>query len=556
MQRRQTKLNLVTFLSLCLLLTFFLVISLPGASSRTVVVGGTMSMSAHVRMVETFTIAGLDPAQLTSNSRVTYNAPVYRSDSVSGFSQTISGFGITASPEPASTTGPLTDTFGNQYNRYEWSLAGYAQNSFVITATTEFDITTTGSPVPESFDDPYPVSSSGMDTYLARTNMAQSDNAQIVSTAQSVVSGVTMEAAAVENIMDYVKTHVSSDTNPSPDAVSTLATGSGMCTNRANLALALLRAAGIPARFVNGLVCDRSYTVDFISPEGQGKMEAGWHAQELHTWIEVYYPQKGAWAGYDPYLNFGFVDQRHMKSGIALDSDVVGKNTGGLGNLLEVYSLNNGVSASNTMSLSLSQVSDSGSYSFRSLLEAPGGTGMYVLGRDMVNSPTATPTATPTRTPAPSVTPSPTATPAPAPAANATTTPTPSPEASEINRDMNMTGETGNCLYNCSGTVTDAATYATLAGATITFDGQPFHADAQGAFTIAAANGTHILIVNAPGHGNASLTLTVAGADVAQNLRLSAVADSSTGKQQSPGFEIITALTGLFIIALYRHGRT
>jgi hypothetical protein len=126
-----------------------------------------------------------------------------------------------------------------------------------------------------------------------------------------------------------------------------------------------------------------------------------------------------------------------------------------------------------------------------------------------------------------------------------------------VDNDTDLTDVTGKYAYNISGSVVDAVNLATLNGATLTLDGQPFHADAQGAFTISAANGTHMITVSAPGYGNVSLTLTVAGADVVQNLRLSRVTGtSSTGNPQSPGFEIITALTGLFIIALYRHGRT
>lgn len=93
--------------------------------------------------------------------------------------------------------------------------------------------------------------------------------------------------------------------------------------------------------------------------------------------------------------------------------------------------------------------------------------------------------------------------------------------------------------------------------ATLTFDGQPFKAETQGAFTIAAANGTHTLAVTAPGYGSASLTMLVAGADVIQNVRLSQVTGNGTAKPSgtTPGFELITALAGLLIIALYRHGR-
>ena len=93
------------------------------------------------------------------------------------------------------------------------------------------------------------------------------------------------------------------------------------------------------------------------------------------------------------------------------------------------------------------------------------------------------------------------------------------------------------------------------AGAVILLDGQPILLDAGGAFSIPAINGTHLLTVSAPGYGNATVTLTVAGTDVVQNVRLSQVAGGSTAKPMSPGFELFAALTGLLIIALYRHGR-
>jgi hypothetical protein len=117
------------------------------------------------------------------------------------------------------------------------------------------------------------------------------------------------------------------------------------------------------------------------------------------------------------------------------------------------------------------------------------------------------------------------------------------------------TGTADNATYNISGSVIDALNKATLNGAILTIDGQPFQADASGAFTIAAANGTHMLTVSVPGYGNVSLTLTIAGADVVQNVQMSQAAGNSTAKPQTPGFEIITALAGLLIIALYRHGR-
>jgi transglutaminase-like putative cysteine protease len=552
---------IISFLSLAILSLALLFYTMPGADSRTIVLGGAVTANEHVRLTNTITITGLNPALITDTNFVTVNVPAYSSGSVSGFSQTISGFGITASPTPASISVPLTDEFGNSYYHYVWSLTGYTQSDLIITITTDFDCAATGNPVPENFSDPYPVSSSGMAQFLQSTAMAQSDNGQILSKAQSLVAGTATEAAAVENIMDFVKVHESTANNYA-DAVHTLSIGASNCTNRANLALALLRAAGIPARLVSGIVSDGPYSVDFIAPEGAGHMDTGWYSQESHVWVEVYYPQKGAWTGYDPYLNFGFVDQRHVRAGVAVDSDDALKPTTGLGNRIDVNLPAGALTEPKPRyDIVFSQIADSGSYTFRSLKESPGGTDYYVLGRDMVNAPTPTPSPTPAPTPQPTpvpcVTPAANATitPTPAPAVNVTITPSPTASGDQVRNDTGLTDETGIYTYNISGSVVDALNRATLNGVTLTLDGQPFQADVSGAFTIAAANGTHMLTISAPGYGNVSLTLTVAGGDVVQNVRLSQAAGSGTAKPQTPGFEIMTALAGLLIIALYRHGR-
>jgi hypothetical protein len=122
---------------------------------------------------------------------------------------------------------------------------------------------------------------------------------------------------------------------------------------------------------------------------------------------------------------------------------------------------------------------------------------------------------------------------------------------------MNASEGSANGLYNISGSVVDAFSMAALNGATLTFDGQSSRTDASGAFTIAATNGTHVLTVSVPDYGSASYTLTVAGADIIQNIRLSHEAGNGQAKPSgtTPGFELITALAGLLIITLYRYGR-
>ena len=62
----------------------------------------------------------------------------------------------------------------------------------------------------------------------------------------------------------------------------------------------------------------------------------GW-GNELHVWVEIYYPQKGTWVPYDPGLNKGFVDTRHVMSGTALDTNVENPATGGALYFIHLY---------------------------------------------------------------------------------------------------------------------------------------------------------------------------------------------------------------------------
>ena len=70
------------------------------------------------------------------------------------------------------------------------------------------------------------------------------------------------------------------------NAVDALAAGSGVCQDYAHLALVLLRAADIPARYVSGYFHP-------VSDAARGATVVG----QSHAWIEAYV---GSWWGYDP----------------------------------------------------------------------------------------------------------------------------------------------------------------------------------------------------------------------------------------------------------------
>ncbi len=432
-------------------------------------VDGQVSSQGHATITDTITITNL--VNLPQDAYVTFNSPVYGSFADDGFSQSVAWQSPAVSPAPASATDMHDSSGGIHYTQYKWLLSDLQGSMFTATITTSFDYTVTADPRPYAFTDTF--TSPG-----------------------GVTAGATTEAEAVDLIMNHVRLN-----DP------------GNCVSRANLMMSLLQSASIQARIVHGLTVDTPpiTTPEFIYDNAIYQLQITW-PKELHVWVEVYYPAEGKWVSYDPGMNKGFVDQRHIASGTspATDSELY---------LVHVYA-----NADNNRNLHTTidyqGVSDSGSYTFRYLDPAPSGLNIRdsPIGRDMLNHPIATPTPPPdpTATPTPSPTPSPSPTPVPVsnvtvtpvPCPTASITPTPVPSHPAIGADLNVT--TGDDRYFVSGTIIDAATGALLKTVNITLDGQPVTINATGAFAIEVLEGAHSISVSAPGYDTIKLDVVVA----------------------------------------------
>jgi hypothetical protein len=98
----------------------------------------------------------------------------------------------------------------------------------------------------------------------------------------------------VARVVDFVSRGITldeQDTGPQ-DGVSVLRRGRGRCSGRANLAVGLLRAVGIPARVVHGLV-------------------AGVSGARWHRWGEAWLGEAG-WIPFDPGVAVGIVSVRYV----------------------------------------------------------------------------------------------------------------------------------------------------------------------------------------------------------------------------------------------------
>lgn len=228
-------------------------------------------------------------------------------------SQKIINMNIKFKPEPENVE-DKQDTFGNHFKIVKWSNVSQNINvklSFQVDLRTDVKAMESKSPYPlEKIPENEKV-------FLKPTPKVQSDSEIIKNISKNLVKDARSEYEAVTKILNYVVDIVKYTYNPPQyDAIYTLNTKSGNCQNYAHLAIALLRAAGIPARIVGGIslkeplkipVSNNQYVVQSL---GQGG----------HAWIEVYFPDLG-WLSYDPQQSKQFTSTRHIKQTHGLDSD-------------------------------------------------------------------------------------------------------------------------------------------------------------------------------------------------------------------------------------------
>ncbi|MBN2415994.1 T9SS type A sorting domain-containing protein [bacterium] len=222
------------------------------------------------------------------------------------FSQSIRSHTITYSVAPVRTTA-LKDNHGNEYMKIEWESP---IDSVTVISETELTVSTSYGRFISSAT--YPIESAlipdSIQQYLLPNGFCQSDASEIVDLADSLVSNSASEADAVITIVNWVRYNMRwICTCDMPfiysDALNTLYFGGGNCVNFCNLALALLRAAGIPAR------------------EAVGSMIHDWTSYAGHIWVEAYYPDQGwiqfetsYWMPNEGPLPNTFLLPRHIKT--------------------------------------------------------------------------------------------------------------------------------------------------------------------------------------------------------------------------------------------------
>lgn len=175
---------------------------------------------------------------------------------------------------------------------------------------------------------PYPVPTdliaSSAGPYLSPEKDRQSGDPSIVRLAKGLAQGSRFAHEAANSILSWIADNLVFDTSvtiPS-DAVSALKYKKAYCVGYSNLAVAMLRAAGIPARIAHGYL-PPGYEWGFSKEYWGVKVNDG----GFHAYLEIFYPDIG-WVFSDAEHSHHFVDPFHII--LRLDGrDMPGAYTGG-----------------------------------------------------------------------------------------------------------------------------------------------------------------------------------------------------------------------------------
>ena len=142
--------------------------------------------------------------------------------------------------------------------------------------------------------------------YLKSSILVESDNPAIVAKAKEIAGSETDAYAAAKKVVAWVGRSMRKDYGASADrATDVLRTLRGDCTEHSLLSIALLRALGIPARRVDGVV--------YVNQDGVP-------ALYWHEWVEAWV---GTWTQLDPTFGQPVADATHLTLGEESSAEIM-----------------------------------------------------------------------------------------------------------------------------------------------------------------------------------------------------------------------------------------
>ncbi len=148
--------------------------------------------------------------------------------------------------------------------------------------------------------------------YMSPSETVDSDHPSIIAKANELAKGNDDLYFLVHNVADWVEHNIQYDLSTVTADVTqksswVLENRQGVCDELTNLFIGILRALGIPARFVSGV----SYTNSELFAEKWGP----------HGWAEVWFGPDIGWIPWDvTYGEFGYIDPTHIKLKTSIDA--------------------------------------------------------------------------------------------------------------------------------------------------------------------------------------------------------------------------------------------
>ena len=249
------------------------------------------------------------PADATRSVTLSYVVPQgFESPT---FRQTVGAVDLHSRPE-AETRRRETDENGNRVLELHWSSPGQpvvAELSFKVQTAVRLDGLVTDAPFPPA---PLP---EAVRRYLQFTEQIPAEDPEVAALSRKLTDGARTQFDAVQQVLTWLLDHLRYVLTPeATDALYSLRTGKGNCQNYSHLAAALMRAAGIPVRIVNGYTLKKPYDIQIGGEILTMKM-----AQGRHSWIEVFFPDLG-WVPFDPQGSELFVSNRFLRVEVGIDN--------------------------------------------------------------------------------------------------------------------------------------------------------------------------------------------------------------------------------------------
>jgi transglutaminase-like putative cysteine protease len=195
----------------------------------------------------------------------------------------------------------ITDELGNRYAEFDLS---NMEPGATVQIQLKYHVT-----VHEPTYDLSDCSGDMPDEFIQAELHIESNNVQIVKLSQELSEGKNTVCEQVRAFYDYLGNHLVYSYNGADwGAQAALGEMGADCTEYASLMIALSRAAGIPARYLEGL-----WAQGEIAPDD---------ARTEHAWLEVYLPGVG-WTPMDPTLGRSSVSRETYFAHLPPDHVVV-----------------------------------------------------------------------------------------------------------------------------------------------------------------------------------------------------------------------------------------